>query len=50
MRLSWSVAHNVGPETSHPSVLEIRDAIREDRPCSTCLVNYKKDGTKFWNA
>ncbi|GAB4822542.1 hypothetical protein N2152v2_009588 [Parachlorella kessleri] len=39
-----------GPETSHQAVLEIRDAIREDRPCSTCLVNYKKDGTKFWNA
>lgn len=38
-----------GPETSHAKVLEIRDAIREDRSCSVVLLNYKKDGTQFWN-
>ena len=31
-------------------VMEIRDAIREDRSCSVCLLNYRKDGTPFWNA
>lgn len=33
-----------GPATSHQSVLEIRDAIREERPCSVCLLNYRKVG------
>ncbi len=31
-------------------VMEIRDAMREDRSCSVCLLNYRKDGTPFWNA
>lgn len=34
--------HLSGPATSHQSVLEIRDAIREERPCSVCLLNYRK--------
>ncbi|KAI3429692.1 hypothetical protein D9Q98_005777 [Chlorella vulgaris] len=38
-----------GPATSHHSVMEIRDAIREERPCSVCLLNYRKDKTPFWN-
>ncbi|PRW60670.1 LOV domain-containing [Chlorella sorokiniana] len=38
-----------GPATAHQSVLEIRDAIREERPCSICLLNYRKDKTPFWN-
>jgi hypothetical protein len=33
-----------GPATSRQSVLEIRDAIREERPCSVCLLNYRKVG------
>jgi hypothetical protein len=32
-----------------PQVMEIRDAIREDRCCQVCLVNYKKDGSTFLN-
>jgi len=39
-----------GPGTSRQAVLEIRDAIREERATSVCLLNYKKDGTPFWNA
>ncbi len=30
-------------------VMEIRDAIREDRSCQVRLLNYKKDGTPVWN-
>lgn len=30
--------------------MEIRDAIREERECSVCLLNYRKDKTPFWNA
>lgn len=37
-----------GPETSHEAVREIRDAIREDRSCDVCLLNYRKDGSTFW--
>lgn len=39
-----------GPETSRQSVMEIRDAIREERPCSLILLNYRKNGEPFWNA
>ena len=39
-----------GPATSHRSVMEIRDAMREERPCAVCLLNYRKDGSRFWNA
>jgi PAS domain S-box-containing protein len=35
---------------SDPTVKqEIRDAIRQDRPCSVEILNYRKDGTSFWN-
>lgn len=30
--------------------MEIRDAIREERAASVCLLNYRKDKTPFWNA
>ncbi|KAK9813291.1 hypothetical protein WJX72_011934 [[Myrmecia] bisecta] len=35
-----------GPETSRQQVMEIRDAIREDRSCEVCILNYRE---KFWN-
>nr|AML77588.1 putative LOV domain-containing protein [Bryopsis plumosa] len=38
-----------GPETERRKVMEVRDAIREDRACKVCLLNYKKSGEKFWN-
>ena len=30
-------------------IAELRDAVREERSCTVCILNYKKDGTKFWN-
>ncbi len=38
-----------GPATSKRKVAEIRDAIREDRACNVCLLNYRRDGSTFWN-
>nr|AML77995.1 putative LOV domain-containing protein [Euploca karwinskyi] len=37
-----------GPNTNRRSVLEIREAIREERPVQVSLLNYRKDGTPFW--
>jgi len=41
---------STGPGTSTQAVMEIRDAIREERDASVCLLNYRKDKTPFWNA
>ena len=38
-----------GPDTDPASIKEIRDAIAEERYCEVELVNYRKDGTSFWN-
>ena len=38
-----------GPDTDPESVQIIREGVRQGRDTSVCLVNYKKDGTKFWN-
>nr|AML78577.1 putative LOV domain-containing protein [Hakea drupacea] len=37
-----------GPRTSGKSVMEIREAIREERTIQLSLLNYRKDGTPFW--
>nr|AML76786.1 putative LOV domain-containing protein [Mertensia paniculata] len=37
-----------GPKTSRRSVMEIREAIREERSVQISLLNYRKDGTPFW--
>ena len=39
-----------GKDTDRTIVSAIRDAIREARACAVELVNYRKDGTPFWNA
>ena len=39
-----------GPETDAAAVRELRRAIRESAPATVELVNYKSDGTPFWNA
>ena len=37
-------------ENSDPVIInEIRRSIREERPCSVEILNYRKDGTTFWN-
>jgi len=38
-----------GPATDPAAVAELRDALREQRPVTTTLLNYRKDGTAFWN-
>ncbi|KAL2253477.1 protein TWIN LOV 1 [Sesamum indicum] len=37
-----------GPETDRRSVMEIREAIREEKAIEISLLNYRKDGTPFW--
>lgn len=37
-----------GPGTCRRSVIEIREAIREERAIQINLLNYRKDGTPFW--
>jgi two-component system cell cycle sensor histidine kinase/response regulator CckA len=38
-----------GPETDPQAVAVVRDAIRTARPCDVEFLNYRKDGTPFWN-
>lgn len=37
-----------GPKTNRKTVMEIREAIREERAVQVALWNYRKDGTPFW--
>ncbi len=39
-----------GPDTDRDTVAEVRRAIREQRETSVEIVNYKKNGSAFWNA
>ena len=38
-----------GPDTHPDAMEEIRAALRNDRPCTVQILNYRKDGTPFWN-
>jgi rsbT co-antagonist protein RsbR len=38
-----------GPDTDPAAIEAIRAAIREGRSCLVTLLNYRKDGTPFWN-
>ena len=38
-----------GPETDRESVRQVHDAIQAGQPCRITLLNYRKDGTSFWN-
>jgi len=38
-----------GPLTGREASEEIRAAIAEDRPCVVEILNYRKDGSTFWN-
>ena len=38
-----------GPDTDPEAAEEIRSAIREQRPCLVEILNYRRDGTTFWN-
>ena len=39
-----------GPKTAPEAIERIRSAVREGRSCLVELLNYRKDGTSFWNA
>ncbi|HJZ92027.1 MAG TPA: PAS domain-containing protein [Gemmataceae bacterium] len=39
-----------GKDTSRDAVQAIRDALQDARPCFVEILNYRKDGTPFWNA
>ncbi|MDF3071222.1 MAG: Blue-light-activated protein [Polyangiaceae bacterium] len=39
-----------GAETDKAEVARIRAAVAEGRECTTELLNYRKDGTPFWNS
>ena len=38
-----------GPDTDPQTVAELRHAIQERREASVRILNYRKDGTRFWN-
>jgi len=48
------IGHNCrflqGPETDETALVEIRAALREQRPTQIILKNYRKDGSTFWNS
>ncbi|WP_254051271.1 histidine kinase famiy protein [Stenotrophomonas sp. ESTM1D_MKCIP4_1] len=39
-----------GPDTDADAIAEIREAIAETREAATEVLNYRKDGSTFWNA
>ena len=39
-----------GAGSDPATVARVREAVRAARPCSVEVLNYKKDGTPFWNA
>lgn len=39
-----------GKDTDPAVVQALRDAIAQGRPCAVEILNYRKDGTPFWNA
>ena len=38
-----------GPETDRHSVEMIRDTIRAEKAATVLILNYRKDGSRFWN-
>ncbi len=38
-----------GPNTDPSAVQALRDAVQNARACQTLILNYRKDGTAFWN-
>ncbi len=47
------IGHNCrflqGPQTDPAAVQALREAVQSARACQTLILNYRKDGTAFWN-
>lgn len=39
-----------GQETSASTQLQIRNSIQTGKACTVCILNYRKDGSPFWNS
>jgi len=39
-----------GPDTDSETVKELREAIQKEQACTVEMLNYRKDGTPFWNS
>jgi PAS domain S-box-containing protein len=39
-----------GKDTDPGAVMHLRDSVREGRDCTVELLNYRKDGSTFWNS
>lgn len=40
----------LGPKTDPQAVAEIRAAVKDGRPCSVELLNYRRNGSDFWSS
>jgi len=38
-----------GPETDRTTLIRIRETLQSERPGTFLLLNYRKDGSRFWN-
>lgn len=38
-----------GPLTNPQTIEQIRQAIKDEKPCTVEILNYRKDGSTFWN-
>lgn len=38
-----------GPSTDHAVTHRLAEAVRRGEPCTITVLNYRKDGTQFWN-
>jgi two-component system cell cycle sensor histidine kinase/response regulator CckA len=47
--LGWNYRFLHGPDTDLTAVREIHDAIAGGRKCTVEFLNYRKDGSSFWN-
>jgi len=47
--LGWNCRFLQGPRTDAEALAHVREAVRDARPCDVELLNYRKDGTTFWN-
>ncbi len=51
--LDESIGHNCrflqGPNTDRATVRRMREALRDRRPITEVVLNYRRDGTAFWN-